>query len=789
MTFRKSPFVRFCIVGVTLIIARPAIAQNPFLHPLFQSNMVLQRDMQDPVWGWTTPGEVVTVTLDGTAVGSGTAGADGKWVALVGPYPNDYGVPHTLSVSSASQGTVTGTNVVFGDVYLSAGQSNCNFRLNAVLNASSEGIIANNYPLIRTFYSASYPTPSATPSDLPVAGSSWVIGSAKNAGAFTAVGYFFARNIHQQTGINHQGKGIPIGLMKAAYDGRKIEEFLMPAGLGAVPEVSALLQNAPNNSLYYDLYNVMVAPFVPYGLRGVVWYQGEANSGEGNDTYHQKLRALIAGLRAVWGQGNFPFYIVQLPNFTDPNFTYPEVRESQLNTLSEPNTGLAVTIDTAGGTTNLHPLDKQDVGYRMSLWALGNDLAKDYGRPIVYSGPLFNAATVEGSQIRVAFTNVGNGLMSGTKGTYIQSSTLSQTIPPVQQVSGSIPLQNFEISGTNEVFVPATATIDGPTSTVIVSSTSVPNPAYVRYAFSQDPGSTSIDLYNTDGLPASPFRTDPHYALVVMGGRGSTGGSSPALPGARIVISASAAPAGQVFDRWIGAASGIDNINSGTTTITMPAHAVFLLASYRSSASPVYNITAGSAYGSGSSQPGSYLNVEALPAPTWYVFDKWVGNTDSMADVHASSTTLVMPSTNISITATYRLKDSVGDGIPDQWRATYFGGDGTTSNNQSNATADPDGDGMTNLQEYLAGTNPVDSASFFHVVSVANSGTGYAVSWASIAGKTYQVQYSASPGGPWLETLPSSQVTAGGTQNVMTYTDMTAGGASKRFYKIRLVVP
>jgi sialate O-acetylesterase len=243
-----------------------------------------------------------------------------------------------------------------------------------------------------------------------------------------------------------------------------------------------------------QLHHAMIHPFIPYALRGVLWYQGESNGFDGR-SYGHKLRALIHGWRAAWRQGNFPFYIVQLANYRkiEPKADSPEkdwtkVREAQLQALSLTNTGLAVTID-IGDSGDVHPKNKQDVGKRLALWAL----AGPYGKDLEPSGPIYKNSRVEGNKIRISFDHAKDGLLVGTK----------VGLDPVKP-DPAANVKWIAVAGEDRVFKSAHAVIEG--GELVVSSPEVPAPVAVRYAFIQDP--EGANLYNKEGLPASPFRTD-----------------------------------------------------------------------------------------------------------------------------------------------------------------------------------------------------------------------------------------------------------------------------------------
>lgn len=241
-----------------------------------------------------------------------------------------------------------------------------------------------------------------------------------------------------------------------------------------------------------SLYNGMIHPLIPFPIKGMLWYQGEGANGV---PYYHRMRAMVETMRKEKGR-DFPVYLVQLPNYgpatDDPSGDGPEkwpgTREQMFKCLQIPNTGVAVTID-VGDAADLHPPNKKDVGERLALWAL----ARDYGKKIVFSGPLYKGMRLGGGRIRVSFDSVGSGLMAGRK----------DGLKPTLEDKGA-KLKRFAIAGEDRNWVWADAVIDG--NTVVVSSPQVPKPVAVRYAFAMNP--TGCNLYNKEGLPASPFRTD-----------------------------------------------------------------------------------------------------------------------------------------------------------------------------------------------------------------------------------------------------------------------------------------
>ncbi|MBI1315102.1 hypothetical protein GC176_27745 [bacterium] len=243
------------------------------------------------------------------------------------------------------------------------------------------------------------------------------------------------------------------------------------------------------------IYNSMIHGLAPYGIRGALWYQGESNGGEGVSYFH-KMQALIGGWRSVWDQKDFPiyFYFVQLANWQQPNDNpeggdgWVRIRDAQTLSLTIPQTGMAVITD-IGEANDIHPRNKQDVGYRLSRWAL-RDVAK---QDVVVSGPLYREMKVEGGAIRLQFDHAGSGLIVGVK---------DGLKPTTADPNGT--LKRFAIAGEDRQWHWADAKIDG--DTVVVSSKDVPKPVAVRYAWSMNP--EGANLYNAEGLPASPFRTD-----------------------------------------------------------------------------------------------------------------------------------------------------------------------------------------------------------------------------------------------------------------------------------------
>lgn len=506
---------------VSLIVLSGSVWAEVTLNPLFTDNMVLQRGIKVKVWGTAEAGEKVTAAICGQTA-TATADAAGKWKLELAPLKA--GCPFEMTVTGVvgdKSAAKTLKNVAVGDVWICSGQSNMEFGMRGVKNAQEE-IAAANYPMIRHF--AVRKNVQDTVVDTVTAdGNGWKVCTPQEAGGFTAVGYFFGRDLHKTLNI-------PIGLIHTSWGGSFAESWTTRATLLSDPDFKPTLERSQAQLLSYaqeickvadvvktwaveaekakadgkdiapmpvvpelprnplanwefatSRYNAMIAPLIDYAITGAIWYQGESNAGRAWQ-YRKLLPAMIADWRKAWGQGDFPFYIVQLANFMDARnepceADWAELREAESMTAKNvPNCGLAVIID-IGEARDIHPKNKQDVGGRLALAAL----AQTYGEKIVYSGPEYESMKVDGSQIILKFKHVGGGL-----------------------VAKDGDLKQFAIAGEDKKFVWADAKITG--NTVVVSSDKVAAPVAVRYAWQANP--EGCNLYNKEGLPASPFRTD-----------------------------------------------------------------------------------------------------------------------------------------------------------------------------------------------------------------------------------------------------------------------------------------
>jgi sialate O-acetylesterase len=479
-------------------LARAQTDDKPYVSPVFGSNMVLQRKIPVPVWGWTQPGQKVTVSIEGRSA-TATAQPDGKWMARLAPLP--VGGPYKMRIEGPQQ-TVSFDNILVGDVWICSGQSNMEFGIGNGNDAQKE--IANaNYPEIRLFTVmkkvAYEPQTSLARSDKDLMGE-WSVCSPESVrtggwNGFTAVGYFFGRQLYQD-------EKVPIGLIHTSWGGTIAEAWTSAQALESMPDFKPAVDKLTevkanpatgkqdnNPNVVTVLYDGMIAPLIPYGIKGAIWYQGESNAGRAYQ-YRTLLPTMIRDWRTRWGEGDFPFFIVQLANWqkTDPNpkeDAWAELREAQSMTArTVPKTGIAVTID-VGDAADIHPKDKQTVGKRLALAAE----ALAYGKHVEYSGPAYKSMSLANGDgaLRLTFDHVGGGLTAkGEK------------------------LTGFEIAGEDRKFVWADAQIAG--NSIIVSSPQVPHPVAVRYAWQINP---ECNLYNKAGLPASPFRTDDWPGITV----------------------------------------------------------------------------------------------------------------------------------------------------------------------------------------------------------------------------------------------------------------------------------
>ena len=526
MTLRIIP--TFSVLAITAVVSG-SLRADVKPNPLFTDGAVLQRGQPVPVWGTARDGEKVTVEFNNQKVS--TTAADGKWSLNLKPLKE--GGPFTMKITGDN--AVTVNNLLVGEVWVCSGQSNMEWTFAKAHNANEERPKAA-FPKIRMFTVKK--NVSAKP--LAEAVGNWVECSPETVNGFSAVGYFFARDLYQKLGV-------PVGMIHTSWGGTPAQAWTSLEGFGADPELQEYVAAIRKKLADYDaaaaaypakleefnskakewqetvakdhqqamnawseataqakqagqplppkpapaspqpkapplpdggsgepatLFNGMLAPIIPYGIKGAIWYQGESNAKQPKQ-YRTLFPAMIADWRARWKQGDFPFYFVQIAPF---NNQPPEIREAQFLTLAKvKNTAMAVTTD-VGNATDIHPKQKEPVGQRLALAAR----ALTYGEKIEYSGPLYDSMVVKDGKILLSFKHVGGGL-----------------------VAKDGELKGFTIAGEDKKFVPAEAKIQG--SNVIVTAAGVPAPKAVRYGWENVP---DVNLFNREDLPASPFRTD-----------------------------------------------------------------------------------------------------------------------------------------------------------------------------------------------------------------------------------------------------------------------------------------
>jgi sialate O-acetylesterase len=473
IAFEVVKHLNVLAVSVFSLTLAASARANVKLPAIFGDHMVIQRGVKVPVWGTAMPDEVVSVKAAGQEQ-TAKADASGKWRAELTP----------IESKEAIEITVTGKNsivlhdVLVGEVWLCAGQSNMVFSLARASNAE-EALKGADRPTMRLF-KAGRAIKDEPQTEL--AGGEWVVCSPKTVGGYTAVGYFMGAELQDKLHV-------PVGLIESDWGGTRAEAWIPRATFDALKlpyepnwteqwlkPIQTPNAKKPEPARPHEapavLYNGMIAPFAGYAMRGAVWYQGETNTAYPAD-YERVLGALVTSWRAAWKQGDFPFLVVQLPNFIGRGRDWATLRASQAKVAKDlPNVGLAVTID-LGNPDNIHPTNKQPVGHRLAL--IAQKMA--YGQDVACSGPTFKSLEVNGNEAVVTFGHVDDGLVAR---------------------GGAV--LGFELAGEDGKFVPATGKIKGPT--VILQADGVSSPRAVRCAWANDPKCT---LYNAIDLPAAPF--------------------------------------------------------------------------------------------------------------------------------------------------------------------------------------------------------------------------------------------------------------------------------------------
>ena len=501
MISTKKMLLLLIVLGTNLT----SIAQIK-LPSLVGNNMVLQQNSKINLWGWAAPNEKINIQLEWlTSTLEITAKPDGTWKTAV-ETPKGSEKPYTIVLEASNK--IILKNVLIGEVWICSGQSNMYFPVGkedktwktGVVNYEEE-IKNANFSNIRLFTVLT----KASPKPLDDVTGSWAECSPETIKNFSAVAYFYGRDLYQKLNI-------PIGLISSSWGGTKAEAWTSQNVLEENPDFLSILENdAKNEKLYqeklekyysdlkteriannndltksevkkpkkednktsYVLYNAMLYPLTNYTIKGAIWYQGESNA-ESAFLYRSLFPAMVKNWRSVWNQGDFPFYYVQIAPHKGQNAS---IREAQLMSLKTiPNSGMVVTTD-VGDANNIHPIDKQTVGQRLALIAR----AKTYNEnKLVYSGPIYNQMKIKKDRIQLFFDYAESGLVKTGEA-----------------------LKEFEIAGEDKLFYPAEAKIEG--KTVVVSSPKVKKPIAVRFAWKAIP---EPNLFNKENLPASPFRTD-----------------------------------------------------------------------------------------------------------------------------------------------------------------------------------------------------------------------------------------------------------------------------------------
>lgn len=470
MPLNRAPRM-FVLLAVAL--CSPSLAWGDVQpHALFSDGMVLQCGRPVPVWGNAAEGEEVTVEFLGQK--QTTLAKEGRWMVWLAPLES--GGPFTMKISASNETSIH--DVLVGEVWICSGQSNMQWPLNKSENAD-EVISSSANPRIRLL---SVPRgPASEPrADLQA---KWVECKPETVASFSAVAYFFGRDVEKS-------RDVPVGLINSSYGGTPAEAWTSQETLESDPFFDPILKRAnkeprENPKRATGLYNGMIAPLVPYAIRGAIWYQGESNANRAYE-YERLFPAMVQNWREAWGQGDFPFLFVQLAPFqkiqnAPSESAWAELREAQrLATHRLPNTAMVVITD-VGEENDIHPRKKEPVGARLALAAR----ALAHGEGMEYAGPEYESLRIEGDKATVRFRNVGKGLLA--KGG---------------------PLTGFTIAGSDRKFHEAVAEIVG--NEVVVSSAAVPRPTAVRFGWANYP---VVNLWNQDGLPATPFRTD-HFPMV-----------------------------------------------------------------------------------------------------------------------------------------------------------------------------------------------------------------------------------------------------------------------------------
>jgi sialate O-acetylesterase len=456
---------------IAFVICSGTLYGQVKLPSIFGDNMVLQQQTDAAIWGIAAKNAIVKISTSwNNKTYTARAGSDGKWKTKVST--PSAGGPYEISLSDGK--TLKLKNVMIGEVWVCSGQSNMEMPVKGYMSqpvkGSNESIATSSNPLIRLF---------TVKKDLNLQPQddftgSWKNCEPENVSEFSATAYYFGLMLNKVLKV-------PVGLINTSWGGTRIEPWISEEGIKkfnfvTLPDKNQQGTLSPQTPAV--LFNAMINPMVGYGIRGAIWYQGESNRNEA-DKYVTLLPGMVENWRSLWGVGEFPFYYVQIAPFDygTTGLSSAYLREAQLKASNAiPNIGMACIMD-IGEKDNIHPADKKTGSDRLAYLALTNTYGKS---GFTGSGPVLKEMTVSGSVVKLTFNNAVNGLTSFGK-------TLS----------------SFEVAGANKRYVPASAFITG--SGITLFSPSVAEPVAVRYAFKDF---ITGDLFNTEGLPASSFRTD-----------------------------------------------------------------------------------------------------------------------------------------------------------------------------------------------------------------------------------------------------------------------------------------
>ena len=485
MALPKRVGAILALFGLFASCFSPAVVQGDISLPkIFSDHMVLQQKSNVKIWGTAEPKQELTVKFDKEQK-SVVADATGKWLTSISTPAA--GGPYELEIAAvAGEPKVVFTDVMVGEVWLCSGQSNMEWNMTQVLNPETEIEHAKNYPNLRLFSVDRNASPAALDDFSNV--KPWSVCSAESVKPFSATAYFFGRELTKRL-----GNDVPIGLINSSWGGTRCEAWAARGSLDQIENLGPLLRQWDENDdptsrhRPGNLFNGMISPLKNFKVGGVIWYQGEANVGRGQQ-YATLFPAMISNWRSHFQNSELPFYFVQLAPYRygdKPVEALPEIWDAQLKTLKDvPNTGMIVTTD-IGNPADIHPKNKQEVGRRLALVALANLYREQLTKESTikaFSGPIYHSMSINQNKIRVSFTHVADGL---------------------DLRDSEKPLESFLICGEDKEFVPAEATIDG--EVVVVSSPQVSKPVAVRFGWTD---TAQPNLINSEGLPASPFRTD-----------------------------------------------------------------------------------------------------------------------------------------------------------------------------------------------------------------------------------------------------------------------------------------